>query len=297
MCRLGPPAGMNRRSARGDVLVGSAAVAERLVRAYITGTEREDQPENIHTDRVAREMGYRGGLVYGTQVYGWAIPLIVDALGEEWARDGWADFHVRRPVYGGDLLRIRLECGAAGEWSLVAHGEDDRPRIEGKVGRGIGAWVASHHRSIQTGPVAAPDPRPGIALETAPVGQDLPVLSAPAQDRLSRMFQEATEHDAAPFTVGGRHCQSPAALTGRMTWYVHAIWDYAGPALHARSQIQYLAVAGIDEPLTVAGHLAAAYDRNGHHYAETDGIIRGADGRELALTRHASIFRVAKREG
>ncbi len=275
----------------------SLATAEHRFRAYIEGTERADQPENIHTDAVAREMGYEGGLVYGTSVYGWAVPLIRRMLGDEWLRSGWADFFVRRPVYGGDELCIRVEDSGRGHWTLAALGPDGKARIEGTLGRGTGEWVAGHRRSTRLVAGPAPDPRPRITLEGAPVGQDLPALAAPAHDRLSRMFQEATEHEDGPFMVEGRHCQSPAALTGRMTWYVHAIWDYAGPALHARSQVQYLGLAGIDEPLTVAGRLSAAYDRNGHHYTETDGVILGADGREIALTRHASIFRVAKRDG
>jgi hypothetical protein len=41
--------------------------------------------------------------------------------------------------------------------------------------------------------------------------------------------------------------------------------------------------------------LSGAYERNGNHYAETDGVIFGADGREVALTRHTSIFQAAKR--
>ena len=81
-----------------------------------------------------------------------------------------------------------------------------------------------------------------------------------------------------------------------MTWYVHAVWDYAGPAIHTRSQVQHIGAGEAGETVSVAGHFRDAFDRNGHHHSTTDGIVFGADGREIALTRHGSIFKVAKRD-
>jgi hypothetical protein len=121
------------------------------------------------------------------------------------------------------------------------------------------------------------------------------MLRAEARDRLTTMFDEATSRGRGLLVVDGRPVQSPAAILGRMTWYVHAVWEYPGAALHARSLVQYLDVLDFDETVTVAGHLSGTYERNGNHYAETDGVIFGADGREVALTRHTSIFQAAKR--
>ncbi len=111
------------------------------------------------------------------------------------------------------------------------------------------------------------------------------------------MFNAATAYERGPLTYRGREVMSPAALTGRMTWYVHSAWDYAGPALHTFSKVQYLDVADADEAVSVAAHFRDAFERNGHHHSVTDGVIFGADGREVALTSHGSIFHVAKQEG
>jgi hypothetical protein len=267
----------------------------RRLQTYLTGTERQDQPENIHTDTVAREMGYKGGLVYGTSVFGWATPLILEALGQDWMRDGWADVRILRPVYAGEELTISLEPADGGAFAMQATGPDGKVRTAAAVGRGRGAWLAGHHRSQRLTVEPAPDPRPLLKLATAPVGTDMPMLRAEARDRLATMFNEASTHGTGPLIVDGREVQSPASVCGRMTWYTHACWDYAGPSLHARSQVQYLDVLGIDEPVAVAGHLVSAYERNGNHYIETDGVLYGADGREVALTCHTSIFHVAKR--
>ncbi len=269
--------------------------AVRQITAYLEGTDRQDQPQNIHTDAVAKEMGYRGGLVYGSSVFGWATPLILDALGADWMRNGWADLQVLRPVYNGEDLTISLTPAEDGAYRVEAAGPEGKPRIAATVGLGRGSWVGSHTRSQRLTVEPLPDPRPMLLLETAPVGADLPMLQAKARDRLANMFNEASTHGHGPLIVDGREVQSPASICGRMTWYTHAVWDYPGPSLHARSFVQFLDVLDIDEPVTVAGHLSNAYEKNGNHYGETDGIIFGADGREVALARHASIFVVAKR--
>lgn len=271
------------------------ATAVRQITAYLEGTDRQDQPQNIHTDAVAKEMGYKGGLVYGSSVFGWATPLILDALGTEWMRNGWADLQVLRPVYNGEVLTISLTPAGDGAYRVEAVGPEGKPRIAATAGLGRGAWVAGHTRSQRLTVEPPPDPRPMLMLETAPVRTDLPMLQAQARDRLANMFNEATTHGHGPLIVDGREVQSPASICGRMTWYTHAVWDYPGPSLHARSFVQFLDVLDIDEPVTVAGHLSNAYEKNGNHYGETDGIIFGADGREVALTRHTSIFVVAKR--
>ncbi len=269
----------------------------RQITTYLEGTGRQDQPKNLHTDAAARDLGYRGGLVYGSSVYAWATPLIVDVLGDAWLRSGWADLRILRPIYAGETLTITLSETVDGSHLAEARGPEGKVRVAADVGLGTGAWVAGHHRSQRLIPEPAPDPRPRITLETAPVGSDLPMLQVEAHDRLARMFREATNRERGPLLVDGREIQSPASICGRMTWYVHAVWDYPGAALHVRSQVQHRGLLDIDEPVCVAGHLHSVYDRNGNHYAETDAVIVGAGGHEAALIRHTSIFQAARRTG
>lgn len=267
---------------------------EHEITAYMSGADRE-QPDNIHTDAGARRMGYKGGLVYGTTVYAWATPWIVDVLGQEWLTSGWADFFVRRPIYVGDALTIRLEATKTDTFSLQAIGGDGKARIDGYVGMGACPTLQDHVRSTRLDIEPPPEPQPRISLDSAPIGQDLPRLQARGDDRFADMFTEATEHERGPLMLGDRHVLAPAAISGRMTWYVHAVWDYGGPAIHTRSQVQHLDVADHGEPLSVAGHLRDAFERNGHHHSTTDGIVFGVDSREIAITRHGSIFRIAPR--
>src|SRR5690606_3890084 len=116
---------------------------------------------------------------------------------------------------------------------------DGKSRIEGSVGLGACPTLDDHVRSQRIGIEPPPDPWPRITLDVAPIGEDLPHLAAKPQDRLAQMFTEATEHEVGPLMVGDRHVLAPAPITRRMTWYVHAVWDYNGPAIHTRTQVEY----------------------------------------------------------
>ena len=79
-----------------------------------------------------------------------------------------------------------------------------------------------------------------------------------------------------------------------MTPLLHHSSDY-GPAIHARNEIQHLGKIASGQTLTVAGRFVDAWERKGHQYGVTNGIIIGEDGRELARLRHTTIYQVAKR--
>src|SRR3546814_414705 len=147
--------------------------AERRITVYMEGAERTDAPDNIHTDAGAQKMGYRGGLVYGTTIYAWATPLILDCLGERFLSEGWADFFVKRPVYVGDDLTIRLEQQGADTYALVALREDGKSSIEGSVGLGACPTLDDHVRSQRIAIEPPPDQWPRITRWSAPSGTDL----------------------------------------------------------------------------------------------------------------------------
>src|SRR3954451_9346941 len=66
----------------------------------------------IHGDDGASRAGYAGALVAGVRTYGWVAEAVLEVLGPAWLDDGWADVTLRRPLYAGDPLTIRV--GRAG---------------------------------------------------------------------------------------------------------------------------------------------------------------------------------------
>ncbi len=95
----------------------ASTVIENSVVAYLDNDDSPDISNPIHSTEVAKSYGFTGPLVGGVTVWGWATDTILEALGEDWLQEGWAEYSFRQPVYPGDTLLIRaaLDAGADSE--------------------------------------------------------------------------------------------------------------------------------------------------------------------------------------
>src|SRR5437016_14283539 len=58
----------------------------------------------IHDDTVARQYGFRGGLVPGVSVYAYMTYPLVHSFGEAWLTRGTAQVQFAKPIYEGDQV-------------------------------------------------------------------------------------------------------------------------------------------------------------------------------------------------
>lgn len=265
--------------------------AERQLVAFLDGEDSPDIPNPIHSTEIAARYGFKGALVGGVTVYGWLTPVILDVLGERWLSDGWADVRFRQPVYPGDALTARCEPTADGAARVAMLNAEGTACIEGRVGLGAAAWVATFHSPVRRTAGERPDTLPWLTLEIAPTGQDLRPMLVPWSIEDARAWALEKQRDGSERWTGPSALVHPGWIAARMTPLLHHSFDYA-PAIHTRSEIQHLAPAHAGQAFTVAGHFIRAYEQKGHHYAELDGVLIGEDGQELARMRHTTIFRV-----
>ena len=59
----------------------SGRTAERRVTAYL---DNEASRNVIHSPDEAARYGYEGALITGVVVFGWAVPAILEVLGDDW---------------------------------------------------------------------------------------------------------------------------------------------------------------------------------------------------------------------
>src|SRR5438445_97753 len=79
-----------------DSLSPGAELPEFHVSAAAPTEPRENK---IHEDDVARQYGFKGGLVPGVTVYGWLTHPVVEALGAEWLEKGSFRARLAKPTY------------------------------------------------------------------------------------------------------------------------------------------------------------------------------------------------------
>jgi acyl dehydratase len=266
----------------------------RTITAFLDGPDSLDIRNIIHSSEGAAQYGYKGPLVGGVTVYGWAIPAVLQTLGETWLESGWADVAFRKPVYPGDEMTVDVVPTGDTTAALEMKNQDGAVCLSANLGMGTPGFASDY--VLPSRRMAEPEPvdRPQLTMESAPVGSDLRPMAVPYRLADARDYASDKQRDPDPrwSEPGGRI--HPGWLAAQMTPLIHHSYNY-GPAIHARSQIQNLRPALLGQTVTVAGHFLQAYERKGHHYGVVDGVILGEDGSELCYIRHTTIFEVAKR--
>lgn len=264
-------------------------VAERTMTAFMENPDAPRPGNPIHSTASARDYGYAGALVGGATVYGWGARTIMNALGEAWLDEGWAELQFRRPVYPGDHIHISVADDGG---FLVSKGSD--ACIRGAVGLGEADWLGELVMPTNLTPQPREEKLPALTVESAPVGCDLKARAVPTPPDEMVSFARVKEGEALDCFLSAQPRLHPGWIASQLTHLLHHSYDY-GPAIHTQSRIQHLAPAYAGQTLAVAGHCVEVYERKGHHYIVNDGAILAEAGDVLVRLRHTAIFQVAKR--
>jgi acyl dehydratase len=271
------------------------SVAEHTVVAFLDGDDDPSIANPIHSTEVAKQYGYAKALVGGVTVYGWTVPSILAVLGNGWLDDGWVDVSFRHPTYPGDTMTTRVESTGAETASLLMSNQEGAGCLVGMVGRGPAPWLGELVMPVDRRPLPALAQVPELTLANAPIGQDLRPMTVPIllADAVAYALEKQKDPDPKWTAPGGRI--HPGWIAARMRPLMNHSYHYS-PGIHTRSQIQHMRPAHIGQVVTLAARFVEAYERKGHHYAVTDGVMLSEGGEELARLRHTTIFHVAKRD-
>ncbi len=276
-------------------MVSTATHVENHFLAWMDNPNDPTLSNQIHAADGARQYGFQAALVGGVTVYGWTVPTILEAAGESWLDNGWAEVHFRRPTYPGDEMTVRA-TPVESTWELSAEKQTGETCVRGSFGLGEAPWLGMLERSSHLEADPVQENRPWLTLENAPIGKDLctmPLLITPDE---AREIANKQLRETNPLFTGDAPLVHPFSLARNMISLLAYSYDYGKPAIHASSHIQNLGRIKAGQPLRISGRFVNAYERNSHHYAVTDGVFMTEDGREVARIRHTNIFKVAKRE-
>ena len=232
----------------------------------------------------------------GVTVWGWATRTILEALGDGWLSHGWAEFGFRQPTYPGDQLRIIAEpVEGSAAWSITMTNQDGVDCVWGTVGLGDAEWLGELATPQDMTASPQPDPVLPLVLESAPADQDWLAKSIDATAELARGFSREKQRDEMARFVGEHPTMHPAWTAG---WAENLMRHnvYVPSSMHTRSRVQHLAPIPAGQVVTGGAHFIEAYERNAHHFANFDVLLRGEDGTDLARLRHWTVFRIATPE-
>jgi hypothetical protein len=234
----------------------------------------------IHDDAVARQFGFRGGLVPGVDVYAYLCHPPVEAWGLEWLERGTMRARFHQPVYDG--RRVDVVPDADGRLEL--HDETGTPCAEGWAGLpGTAAPLPDitdwpDVPQADDPPPASPEVLvPGTAYGLAPHGFHA--------DRAREYLDDVRETASI---YGNEEVAHPGWLL-RDANYVLSANVRLGPWIHVESVVQHHDVVRDGQEVTARALVTKEWEHKGHRFVELD-VLHLADLRPVARTLHTAIY-------
>jgi hypothetical protein len=245
-----------------------------------TATESANK---IHDDEVARQLGFRGGLVPGVDVYAYLAHPPAEAWGLGWLQRGTMRARFHQPIYDGGrvevvpigptALELRDDGGAtcATAEVAVAVAEDQRepPRVDD--------WPRVDQRDHPP-PASTETLAPGTPFGLAPHAFHADLAGAYLDDVRETLPLYIDEGVAHPGWIL------------RDANYVLSTNVRLGPWIHVESVVHHHDLVRDGDVVSARAVVTNQWERKGHRFVELD-VIHLAGTRPVARTRHTAIYR------
>lgn len=251
----------------------------------------EGGENRIHDDEVARQYGFRGGLVPGVTVYAYLTYPLVAAFGPAWLERGTASVRFTKPVLEGEEVLITPQVDRHDATGLAA------TLVASTPATGACATLEA------TLPAATPTPVNLALYSTAPLPAERPPATRAHLESVQVLGTPEALYDEARAAAYADGVSDPLSLYRGADGWVHPAFlvDQAnraidrnvrlGPWIHTGSVVRHLGGARIGEHLATRGRVRSLFERKGKEFVEVDlAIVAGARARPVAHVLHTAIY-------
>jgi len=255
----------------------------------------EPHENKIHEDDLARQYGFKGGLVPGVTMYAWMTHPVVEALGVEWLERGEFETRFAKPIYYEEPATIRAHVAARTAGAIT---------IEVAAHNSVGEVCGTATMSLERGGHASPPAVADYAVAPLPAErprvtrahfESLKVLGTPeldlnnnaAADYITR-FGETLALFAganAPAHPGMHLDMANRALDRNVRM---------SPWIHVGSHGRHWSAARMGDRLAMRGRVESLFEKKGHEFVEADLLLVANGSRPVASIRHTAIYLLRK---
>jgi hypothetical protein len=271
-------------------VTSASSLAEYRVKARNTAVGGENP---IHDDGVARQYGFRGGLVPGVTVYAYLTNPLVAGLGPAWLERGTATVRFLRPTLDDEEVTVTGQITT----------RDARGTEVKLTGSTAGGGTCAE---LTAGlPAGRPTPINAALYGEAPLPAERPPVSRAHLQATAVLGTPTAVYDEARAAAYLESVAEPLALYRGPRGFVHPAFylDQAnraldrnvrlGPWIHVASTIRHLGATRVGEALATRGRIRSLYEKKGREYVELDlAIVAGAAARPVAHVLHTAIYRL-----
>src|SRR5215472_15845113 len=253
------------------------------VEAFNASKESENK---IHDDAVARQFGFRGGLVPGVDVYAYMTHLPVERWGRAWLERGSAECRFLKPVYDGAIAAVTAAETAAGlDLRIESHGEFC---VTGRAALPADPVPRPAVFSERAASPAPPVESPPADEATLSVGARFAIVPFRVTDEYAEEYLRAVRETNPLYTREGLVHPGTILHIGNWTLRHNVV---LGPWMHVGSTVQHFAAARIGDELSARAFVTANYQRKGHRFAELDVLVYANTRIPIARIEHIAIYR------
>jgi MaoC like domain len=277
----------------------SYSVGSRLpVRSVVANNFAVDSDNRIHSDDVAAEFGFKGGLVPGVAIFSYMTQPVVETIGRDWLERGRIAARFLKPVYHGESVAVH---------TAVENGSPPCFKVEVKNMDGLLCGVAD---------VELPDRLPPAPTSAAYPLRPMPSHTERFPSRTSAFAAGETLLGSLEFEVTGATtleavvpfidavCDPlaiyrgknaachPALIVAQANQLLKENVDL-GPWIHTSSDVQFFALPRQGQRLFLRGKVAGAFTRRRNEFIELDLAMFDSSDRPLAHIRHVAIIHLA----
>lgn len=242
---------------------------EHHVPAVNTAASHENR---IHSDEVAEQYGFRGGLVPGVNVYGCLTVPVVRYWGEQWLNRGWIKVRFREPFYESEIVTV---AAAVRDKAVIAV-------TAGRASAEAGLGGDSPAESLQAHPLPAERKVPATAdIYGGRILGSFHTGLGETNARITAALQD-------PLELYREYCH-PTVLLGLANDIL--VQNFVLPAwIHTASEVRNFCAARADESVEVRGIVREAFHKKGHEFLCADIGVYSAGGDLLTRVSHTAIW-------
>ena len=243
---------------------------EYRVRAKNCSTDSEN---TIHADDAAREHGFRGGLVPGVVVYGYAVKPVIDFYGTAWLERGRMQIRFQQPVYDGDEVVVRAQVDTGMELTVSTDGvcAVAQAGLELSAEAPLPAAIAALPNDAE---------RPQANGETLIPGTVLGALNCRLDSSTSRVFAALNEAPSEP-----AHPAVLLELSNRVLMRNFRL----GPWLHVSSIVTNFSTVRDGAEVEARSRITGSFERKGHEFVVVEVVVLEG-GRAIEHVTHTAIY-------